>query len=150
MRISRCAWHPRNYGHAKLLGVRSWRGRGIAFTAGLCDKCAARIHPAVRPMVIREVKMPKRGGTAIVVGVCAAMTGLVVVAWPTSDVPPREFPAHRMPSLPREMPPPHVALLPQGTHSGSPVSAGRVSLARTSRLTEPSTPRAWQDLYQAP
>jgi hypothetical protein len=53
--VSRYAWHTRNYGHPKLLGVKDWRGRGIGFTDGLCRRCAERIHPAVRPLVIREV-----------------------------------------------------------------------------------------------
>jgi len=113
--ISRCVWHPRNYGRAKLLGVSSWRGWGFAFTDGLCDKCAVRIHPAVRPMVVRDVEMPKRGCGAIVVVVSAVMTVLVVlVARPISDVPRREFPTDHVASLPREMPPPGVPSPPQG------------------------------------
>jgi len=178
MRISRCAWHPRNFGHAKLLGVRSWRGLGVAFTPGLCDKCAARIHPAVRPMVVRGVEVPKPGCTAIVVGVSAVMmtTGLVLVARPTSDVPPGEVPPHRVASLPPEMPPSQVASPHQGTrqpretlprrrrsstlpapgrlaqaiHPGSPTSPGRISLARTTPLTEASTPWTGRGLDQSP
>jgi len=177
--ISRCVWHPRNYGHAKLLGVSSWRGRGVAFTDGLCDKCAVRIHPGVRPMVVRGVEVPKPGCTAIVVVVSAVTmtTGLVLVARPTSDVPPGAFPRHRVASQPREIPLPHVASphqgtrqpreapprrlrsstlpqpvrLAQATHPGSRMSAGRVSLARTSRLTQASsTPRTGRDLDQSP
>jgi hypothetical protein len=177
MRISRCAWHPRNFGHAKLLGIR-WRGRGVAFTGGLCDKCAARIHPAVRPMVVRGVEVPKRGCTAIVVGVSAVMmtTGLVLVVWPISDVPPSEFPRYRVASQPREVPPPHVASphqgtrqlretplrrrrsstlpapgrLAQATHPGSPASPGRVFLARTGRVMEVSTPWTGRGFDQSP
>ena len=178
MRISRCVWHPRNYGHAKLLGVNIWRGRGFAFTAGLCDKCAVRIHPAIRSQVVRGVELPKRGCRAIVVVVsvyAVMMTGLLLVARPTPDVLPREFPKHHV-APPREMAPPRVAAshqqallrrempprhaklstlqrpvrLAQATHPGSRMSAGRVSLARTSRLTEASTPRTERDLYQAP
>jgi hypothetical protein len=124
--------------------------------------------------------MPKPGCTAIVVVASVSavmMTGLVLVARPTPDVRPREFPKHHVAPSPREMPPPRVAsshqqallrremtprrarpiTLPQpvrlaeATHPGSRISAGRVSLARTSRLTEASsTPRTGRDLDQSP
>jgi hypothetical protein len=165
MRISRCVWHPRNYGHAKLLGVSSWRGRGVAFTAGLCDKCAARIHPAARPNGVRGVDVPKHGRTAaIVVVLLAVMTGLVLVVRPASDVPSREMPPPGVASRPQEAPLPHEApprrlmssTLPrpgrvtQPTHPESPAPAGRVSRARASRPTESSTPRTGRLLYQSP
>jgi hypothetical protein len=69
MVIFRCAWHPRNYGRAKLLGIKSLGGRGLRFTDALCTRCAARIHPEVRTRLGLEV--PRHG--------CAATIGVVLV-----------------------------------------------------------------------
>ena len=156
--ISRCAWHDRNYGHAKLLGVSTWRGRGIAFTNGLCSRCAARINPAVPPQVIRGVT--KRGCPATVAGLSAVMMALMQGGGLAPHVPSRELRSHHAASLPREFrsppgelasPPKRAPLRTPGTpprpvrmaqaHSRPPASATRISLPCTVSFTESSAGR---------
>jgi hypothetical protein len=163
MLISRCAWHSRNYGRTKLLGVSDWRGRGIRFTDGLCRRCAERIHPAVRPLVVRETGGPKHGWLMVAGLVLAIMTALVLVARPTSDVPLRESRSHQIdPPRVREAAPPRETLphrpaskrllradrVAQATRSGSPTSSGRASRAPASHPTE--APRTEPDVHQSP
>jgi hypothetical protein len=85
--ISRCAWHPRNYGHSKLLGVASWWGLRIEFSDGICRKCAARVHASVRRPAVTGPADPQKSGSAsdIVVVALAIMTGLVLVARPANE-----------------------------------------------------------------
>lgn len=55
MFVRRCAWHRKYNGHAKFLGVSSWRGWGVTFSDGMCRDCAAKaraewqLPPSTRP-----------------------------------------------------------------------------------------------------
>lgn len=55
MFVRRCAWHRKYNGHAKFLGVSSWRGWGVTFSDGMCRECAAKaraewqLPPSTRP-----------------------------------------------------------------------------------------------------
>jgi hypothetical protein len=85
MVILRCAWHPRNYGRAKWLGIRSWHGRGVVFKDALCKRCAPRIHPDVRARIGLEV--PRQGCTAGLLALLLALsTAIAVVARPATDL----------------------------------------------------------------
>jgi hypothetical protein len=87
MLISRCAWHPRNYGHAKLMGVASWRGLRIGFTDGICRKCAARVRAPGRRVDTGRDSVRRGGGRASAAGVAAlaVLTGLVLAAQPANE-----------------------------------------------------------------
>lgn len=39
MLIGRCAWHRHYHGYPRLQGIASWRGLGLRFTDGICDRC---------------------------------------------------------------------------------------------------------------
>jgi len=54
MLISRCAWHPRYFGHLHWSGVASWRGFGIRFTDGICEKCLERFREENRTFLDRK------------------------------------------------------------------------------------------------
>jgi hypothetical protein len=86
--ISRCAWHPRNYGYAKLLGVARWRGLRLDYTDGICRKCAARVHSDVRRVRVGGGG-PGPHGTVqtseIFVVALAVMTGLMLIARPANE-----------------------------------------------------------------
>ena len=87
--MARCAWHPQNHGHGKVLGVTSWRGLRIDFTDGICDTCAARMAAPPRGSTGDPGVETKDGHTSeIVVVALAVMIGLVLVARPTHDAPP--------------------------------------------------------------
>jgi hypothetical protein len=174
--ISRCVWHSRNYGHGKLLGVSRWGGRGLAFVDGLCDRCARRIHPEVRPRVIHGSALPRRGCTiGIVAIVLSVVTGLVLAARPTSELSFRHAPAGGLvtplpeETLPpvaswfregpplRQAPPSQVASapLPRPTRLASaahraPGSAARISRARASRPMEAPRSATGKIFYQSP
>jgi hypothetical protein len=175
--ISRCVWHSRNYGHGKLLGVSRWGGRGLAFADGLCDRCAQRIHPEVRPRVIHGSAIPRRGCTiGIVAIVLSVVTALVLAARPTSELSFRHAPAGDLVALlpeetlppvassfregppPREAPPsqatsaplPRPTRLVSAAHRASPGSATRISRARATRPMETSRPAAGKIFYQSP
>jgi len=91
VRITRCAWHPRNYGHVKLVGVGGWRGLRLEFTEGICKECAARIRaaggrqsaePANRSGIVAAAAV------VVVVGL-AATVGLVLSARSAREADPR-------------------------------------------------------------
>jgi hypothetical protein len=87
--ISRCAWHSRNHGYGKVLGVASWRGLRIDFTDGICHKCAARVAAPRRDFDGDPAPEPKAGHTSdVLVVALAVMTGLVLAAHPIHDAPP--------------------------------------------------------------
>jgi hypothetical protein len=90
MLLSRCAWHPRNYGHGRLLGVASWRGLRIGFTDRICEKCAARVVSPTRRLPAADSPPRQGSGRAseVLVVALAVMTGLVLIARPTNDMPP--------------------------------------------------------------
>jgi hypothetical protein len=96
--IRRCAWHPRNFGHGKLLGVVGWRVLRIDFTHGICERCAARVaarpgRPDVQPLATLQT-----GHIAgMVLVALAVITGLVLVARPTNDAPPQTELASALP-----------------------------------------------------
>jgi hypothetical protein len=91
MVILRCAWHPRNYGRAKLLGVSSWRGLELSFKDGLCKNCATRIHPDVRAQI--GLAVPRRGcGTEVVLLLLSLAAATAMIAWPASGVRPASGP----------------------------------------------------------
>lgn len=54
MLISRCAWHPRYFGHPYWSGVASWRGLAIRFTDGICARCVERFRDENRPFLDRK------------------------------------------------------------------------------------------------
>jgi hypothetical protein len=85
--VSRCAWHPRNYGHGKLFGVTSWRGLRIHFTDGICRKCAARVQLPRRRPVAAGSPVARGGNRAskIIVVALAILTGLVLIARPANE-----------------------------------------------------------------
>jgi hypothetical protein len=84
--ISRCAWHPRNYGHGKLLGLASWRGLRIQFTDGICPKCAARVRSRWSTDAGPAPGAPGGGRTSeIVVVALAVLTALVLIAQPANE-----------------------------------------------------------------
>jgi hypothetical protein len=145
MLISRCVWHPRNYGHGKLLGVARWRGRGVGLVDGLCDRCAQRIHPAVRPQVIRGSAVPGRGSTlGIAAVIIAVMTALLLMARPTSNLPLRHGPDSSVRQVPHEPAPrqvshepaPMVSLPPEPSpfRPGPPHRLASREASRPSRL----------------
>jgi hypothetical protein len=90
MLLSRCAWHARNYGHGRLLGVASWRGLRISFTDGICEKCAARVVTPLRRLPAAASPPEQSDGRAseVLIVALAVMTGLVLIARPTNDMPP--------------------------------------------------------------
>jgi hypothetical protein len=173
--ISRCVWHSRNHGHGKLLGVVRWRGRGVGLVDGLCDRCAQRIHPAVRPQVTRGGAVPRYGATLGLAAVAiAVMTALLLMARPTSNLPLRHGPDSSVRQVPRE-PAPMVALPPESSpfrqapahrlasrdpsrptrlvpavQRGSATSAGKVSRARAARPPAGSRPPNGRVYYQSP
>jgi type IV secretory pathway VirB10-like protein len=180
VQISRCVWHSRNFGHGKLLGISRWRGRGLAFVDGLCDRCAQRIHPEVRARVIHGASVPRRGCTLGIVAVAlSVVTALVLAAIPTSDLafrhaPPSEVarptearpPEERLPPVaaslqapPLRQPPssqatsgssPRTARLASAAHRAAPGSETRVSRARASRQRETSRSATGRIFYQSP
>jgi hypothetical protein len=80
MVIYRCCWHPRNHGHAKLLGIKSWGGRGLLFHDALCTKCAPRIHPDVRAKLgLEVVTWRSRAVLAAIILVLSTVVGLMCV-----------------------------------------------------------------------
>jgi hypothetical protein len=84
-------WHPRNYGHVKLVGVGGWRGLRLEFTEGICKECAARVRAAGGR---QSAEPASRSGivaaAAVVVAVgLAATVGLVLSARSTRDAAPR-------------------------------------------------------------
>jgi hypothetical protein len=137
--ISRCAWHRRNYGHGKLLGVARWRGLRIDFTDGICEKCAARLNASFRRMHVgppagrgarATTSAGRRGGqtSETIVVALAVATGLLLIAHPTNDSPaPLDAPS----VLPRTVafaPPPGSEQLtrpPRARRAG----AGRATMA---------------------
>jgi hypothetical protein len=174
--ISRCVWHPRNYGHGKLLGVSRWGGRGLGFVDGLCDRCAQRIHPEVRPRVTRGGIIPRRGCTlGIVAAALCVVMALILTARPTSDLSFRHVPPGGVVRLPEETlappatsfqagPPLHQppssqavstplrrpARLTSAAYRVSPGSRPRVSRARASRPAETSKFATGRIFYQSP
>jgi hypothetical protein len=86
--ISRCAWHPRTYGHSKLLGVSCWSGWRVEFTDGICPRCATRLQARRRGEM--EPAPPSISGqtSEVIVVALSVMTGLVLIAQPTNDTPP--------------------------------------------------------------
>lgn len=46
--MRRCAWHPRYRGYPVILGVASWRGRGLRYTDGICRSCALHVRRDAR------------------------------------------------------------------------------------------------------
>jgi hypothetical protein len=149
VQISRCVWHSRNYGHGKLLGISRWRGRGLAFVDGLCDRCAQRIHPEVRARVIHGGSVPRRGCTLGIVAVAlSVVTALVLAAMPTSDLAFRHAPPSEVARLPEERPPSVTASLqapplrrPPPLRQPSPSQATSGSSPRRARLA-PAVHRA--------
>jgi hypothetical protein len=85
--IARCAWHPRKYGHGKLLGVISWRGARVDYTDGICRKCAAGVQVPLRQVPgPRPAPAPAAPTTSeVVVVALAIMTGLVLIARPANE-----------------------------------------------------------------
>jgi hypothetical protein len=84
--IARCAWHPRNFGHAKLLGVSRWSGVRIQFTDGICRKCAARVRVTRRTVPPRTPAAPGGGRLSeIIVVALAVLTGLLLIAQPANE-----------------------------------------------------------------
>jgi hypothetical protein len=161
--IARCAWHPRNNGHAKLLGVSSWRERGNSFTDGARAKCAGRMYPAVHPPgIFLRAAISKRSPVAAVVVAFAIMIGMVLATRPISDVRAPELLTNRTPLAPhglpstrvtgpiREVPLPRGPMPPRvgsgrsqrpnhvisATYSGSSTSVGRGF-----RVPSPAVPR---------
>lgn len=85
--ISRCAWHPRYYGHSRLLGISNWRGLRIDFTEGICPKCAARVRVVGPRRVASGPPTDRRGArlSEVVVVALAVLTGLVLIARPANE-----------------------------------------------------------------
>jgi len=85
--IGRCAWHPRYYGHSKLLGVSAWRGLRIDFTDGICPKCAARVRVARQRRAASHPPAAPAGQrtSEVVVVALAVLTGLVLIARPANE-----------------------------------------------------------------
>jgi hypothetical protein len=98
MRISRCVWHPRNFGHAKLLGVSDWRGLRIGFAERICKKCAARFRATLDR---RSVRTPPPAGGAraseMAIVALGVMASLVLFARPKNDAPPPDTTASSLP-----------------------------------------------------
>jgi hypothetical protein len=44
MIVRRCAWHRAYHWYPMTIGIASWRGRGVAFTDGMCRGCAIRFR----------------------------------------------------------------------------------------------------------
>lgn len=87
MLISRCAWHPRNYGHTKLLGIASWRGLTVGFTDGICPKCAERVRSPRKRGGAGRPPIARGGGriSAAVVVSLGVVTGLLMAAQPANE-----------------------------------------------------------------
>jgi hypothetical protein len=85
--ISRCAWHPRYYGHSKLLGISNWRGLRIDFTDGICPKCAARVRVVLQRRVTGGRPIARRDDriSEVIVVALAVLTGLVLIARPANE-----------------------------------------------------------------
>jgi hypothetical protein len=86
--ISRCAWHPRTYGHGKLLGVSRWSGWRVEFTDGICPRCATRLQARRRGETEPAPRAVGGQTSEVVVVALGVMTGLVLIAQPTNDTPP--------------------------------------------------------------
>jgi len=87
MFVRRCAWHRKYNGHAKLLGVASWRGWNITFSDGMCRDCAAKaraewqLPPSTRPAPpprIRSLRPDFAFAAAVLVLGLVATFGVVV------------------------------------------------------------------------
>ena len=85
--ISRCAWHPRYYGHSRLLGISNWRGLRIDFTEGICPKCAARVRVVRQRRVAGGPPTARRGDrlSGVIVVALAVLTGIVLIARPANE-----------------------------------------------------------------
>jgi hypothetical protein len=117
--ISRCAWHPRTYGHSKLLGVSRWLGWRVEFTDGICPRCATRLQ-ARRSDEVEPAAPSVSGRTSeVVVVALGVMTGLVLIARPTNDAPP-----------PLEQ---HLSALPRVVAAAPPAVVERPVKARARR-----------------
>lgn len=55
MLLSRCAWHPRYFGHPLVGRVVSWSGWSLRFTDGICPECATRFRAEYRAFVERRL-----------------------------------------------------------------------------------------------
>ncbi len=60
MMIGRCAWHPRYYGRPLWNAVVSWRGWGVAFSDGICERCLERFRIEHRAYLERRTRTPQR------------------------------------------------------------------------------------------
>lgn len=73
MLVRRCAWHRHYQGYPLLYGIASWRGAGIAFTDGVCRRCAAFLkgHMGVGPArpARRRSPAPRVAVAAVVLGI---------------------------------------------------------------------------------
>jgi hypothetical protein len=107
--VSRCAWHPRTYGHGKLLGVSRWSGWRVEFTDGICPRCATRLQARRRGEVGPQPRSVSGQTSEAIVVALGVMTGLVLIAQPITDAPPPL--GHHVSALPRvvvAVPPPAV------------------------------------------
>jgi hypothetical protein len=96
MVILRCAWHPRNYGRPKLLGIKTWRGPGLTVKDALCRKCAARIHPDVRARFGLDVPKPGCGVEVAILVLLAGTMAIGSLARPARDTLPVDLTPRRV------------------------------------------------------
>jgi len=54
MLIGRCAWHRQYHGYPLLQGVASWRGLGLRFTDGICERCLEQFRTEHRAFFRRR------------------------------------------------------------------------------------------------
>ena len=125
MLITRCAWHRRYHGYSKVLGISTWRGLQVAFTDGICQKCAARVradHLRSHHAGGGGRRRAAWGPGLAVVSVTVALS-LVLIARPTHE-PPEPFPMVVAPPVVVE--PPAVVEPPQPSAAPATiVAAGR-------------------------
>jgi hypothetical protein len=107
--------------------------RGVFFTDGICDKSAARLHPAFRPMVVRRKKVPKSSYAAIVAIALVVMIGLMLGARTIFNVPTHEVSPPSMASPQRKSPPPRMVTRPLQESPTSPKAPPRHGASITSR-----------------
>ena len=82
MLLRRCAWHKQYRGYGRLLGVSTWRGRGVAYSDGMCADCAARTRAAWQLPSASVVPVPRVGipwaTAAVSLAAAAVIFGIVV------------------------------------------------------------------------